>query len=75
MRLREIDVRRPVVFGARFSGTRGSRNGDALRFLFESAEGQFRDPWHSLIEEEDDAGRWKTFAEEDRRPRPPAASS
>lgn len=74
------------VFGGRFSETLGygSRSGDSLRAIFEYGDGPFRDTWtwnarerswHWLIEDKDQAGRWKTFAEYDLRARPLAASS
>ena len=74
------------VTGGRWSETLGygSRNGDgAVRFTFEYGDGPFRNTlawnareksWHWLIEDKDQAGRWRTWAEYDLRQRPLAAS-
>ncbi len=69
------------IYGGRWSETLGygDRNGNSIRFVFEYGDGPFRNVltwlpaekgWHWLIESKDQAGRWKTFAEYDLRPRP-----
>jgi hypothetical protein len=69
------------VYGGRSSETLGygTRAGESVRFVFEYGDGPFRNAltwmpaekgWHWLIESKDQAGRWKTFAEYDLRPRP-----
>lgn len=74
------------VFGGRFSETLGygARTGDSsVRFTFEYGDGPFRDTltwnareksWQWLIEDKDQAGRWRTWAEYDLR-RPPLAAA
>jgi len=75
------------VGGGRFSETLGygPRSADSsVRFVFEYGDGPFRNAmtwnareksWHWLIEEKDQAGRWKTFAEYDLTQEPLAASA
>jgi hypothetical protein len=62
------------VFGARYSETigYGTREGDAIRFIFEYPDGLFyttfrwvpeTSSWQWLLEQKDPTGKWKTFAD------------
>jgi len=61
------------VFGARFSETLGygTRDGNAIRFIFEYPDGPFhttfrwsseKDSWEWLMEQKDKDGKWTSFA-------------
>jgi hypothetical protein len=62
------------VFGGRFSETLGygTRDGNAIRFVFEYPDGPFHttlrwepesNSWHWLMEQKDKAGKWTSFAD------------
>ena len=62
------------VFGARFSETLGygTRDGNAIRFVFEYPDGPFhttyrwspeKDTWQWLMEQKDKDGKWTNFAD------------
>ncbi len=62
------------VFGARYSETLGygTRDGNAIRFVFEYPDGPFHttyrwsaedDTWQWLLEQKDKAGKWTVFAD------------
>jgi hypothetical protein len=62
------------VFGARFSETLGygTRDGNAIRFIFEYPDGPFRttyqwspekDSWQWLMTQKDKNGKWTTFGD------------
>jgi hypothetical protein len=62
------------VFGGRFSETvgYGTRDGKAIRFVFEYADGPFRtiyrwnpenNSWQWLMEQKDKEGKWTNFAD------------
>ena len=62
------------VFGGRFSETLGygTRDGNAIRFVFEYPDGPFhttfawspeKDSWQWLMTQKDKNGNWKTFGE------------
>jgi len=62
------------LFGARFSETLGygTRDGDAIRFVFEYPDGPFhttyrwapeKDSWQWLMEQKDKSGKWANFAD------------
>lgn len=62
------------VFGARFSETLGygTRDGDAIRFVFEYPDGPFhttfrwsreKDSWEWLMEQKNKEGKWTNFAD------------
>ena len=62
------------VFGARFAETLGygTRDGDALRFVFEYPDGPFhttfrwsreKDSWEWVMEQKDKDGKWTNFAD------------
>jgi hypothetical protein len=62
------------VFGARFSETLGfgTRDGDAIRFIFEYRDGPFhttfrwskdKDSWQWLMEQKNKEGKWSNFAD------------
>ena len=63
------------VFGGRFSETLGygKRTGNAIQFVFEYPDGPFHNTftwnqesktWIFLMEQKDQAGKWKVFAED-----------
>jgi len=63
------------VFGGRFSETLGyrKRTGNAIRFVFEYPDGPFHNTftwnaeqktWQFLMEQKDQTGNWKVFAED-----------
>jgi len=63
------------VFGGRFSETLGygKRTGNAIQFVFEYPDGPFHNTftwnqesktWVFLMEQKDQAGKWKVFAED-----------
>jgi len=62
------------VFGTRFSETLGygTRDGNAMRFVFEYPDGPFhttfrwspeRDSWEWVMEQKDKGGKWTNFAD------------
>jgi len=62
------------IFGARFSETLGygTRDGNAIRFVFEYPDGPFHttyrwspqnETWQWLLEQKDKSGKWITFAD------------
>jgi len=62
------------IFGARFSETLGyaTRDGNAIRFVFEYPDGPFRttyewspekDTWQWLMTQKDKTGKWTTFGD------------
>lgn len=62
------------VFGGRYSETLGygTRDGNAIRFVFEYPDGPFhttfrwspeKDAWQWLLEQKDKNGKWSTFAD------------
>ncbi len=62
------------LFGARFSETLGygTRDGNAIRFIFEYPDGPFhttfrwspeKDSWEWLMEQKDKDGKWTSFAD------------
>jgi len=62
------------VFGGRYSEALGygTRDGDAIRFVFEYPDGPFhttfrwspeKDTWQWLLEQKDKNGKWTTFAD------------
>lgn len=75
------------ILGGRFTETLGygSKSGDSsVRFTFEYGDGPFRDTmtwngreksWYWLIEDKDQAGRWRTWAEYNLTQRPLTASN
>jgi hypothetical protein len=63
------------IFGGRFSETLGygTRSGNSIKFVFEYADGPFHNTftwnpetktWIFLMEQKDQAGKWKVFAED-----------